>query len=83
MKMTTVEKVGSLILQLKKKNITEADLKPDAHLVKDLKMDSLDLTELLVLAEEAFFVKIPTADIRKLSTIAICAEYIEKLQAKK
>ena len=48
--MTTLEKVRAVILKMKKKNITEADLKPEALLVGDLKLDSIDMAEMLVLA---------------------------------
>ena len=43
--MTTLEKVRAVILKMKKKNITEADLKPEARVVEDLKMDSIDMAK--------------------------------------
>ena len=70
MQMTTLEKVRAVILKLKKKNITEADLKPEARMVEDLKLDSIDMAELLVLTEEAFGLKISDDDVKKMSTIA-------------
>ena len=68
--MTTLEKVRAVILKMKKKNISEADLKPEARLVEDLKLDSIDMAELLVLTEEAFGLKISDDDVKKMSTIA-------------
>ncbi|OPY65553.1 MAG: Acyl carrier protein [Syntrophorhabdaceae bacterium PtaU1.Bin034] len=79
--MTTVEKVCELILKLKKKDIAAVDLKPEAHLVDDLNLDSLDQTELLVLAEDAFAIKVPLEDAEKLTTINAVAAYFDKLGA--
>ena len=80
--MTTLEKVRAVILKMKKKNITEADLKPEAQLVEDLKLDSIDMAELLVLAEEAFGIKIPDADMSKMTTIAASVAYLDQRLAK-
>jgi len=82
MNMTTLEKVKAIILKLKKKNITEADLKPEASMVENLKLDSLDYTELLVLAEEAFAIKIPQEDAKEMTTIASAVAYLDKRIAK-
>ena len=76
--MTTFEKVCELILKLKKKNITAGDLKPETLLVNELKMDSLDFSELLVMAEAAFSVKLMHEDLGKLQTIASLVDYVDK-----
>ena len=80
--MTTLEKVRAVILKMKKKNIAEADLKPEAQLVEDLKLDSIDIAELLVLAEEAFGIKISDADMGKMTTIAAAVAYLDQRLAK-
>lgn len=80
--MTTLEKVKELILKLKKKNITEADLKPEALMVENLKLDSLDYTELLVLVEEAFAIEIPQEAVKEMTTIASAVAYLDKRIAK-
>ncbi len=80
--MTTLEKVRAVILKMKKKNIAEADLKPEAQLVEDLKLDSIDMAELLVLAEEAFGIKISDADMGKMTTIAAAVAYLDQRLAK-
>jgi acyl carrier protein len=79
--MTTMEIVCSLVLKLKKKGISQADLKPGARLVEDLGLDSLDLAELLVLAEDAFSIQIPLDNARELTTVGAAAEYFEKRAA--
>jgi acyl carrier protein len=76
--MTTMEKVCDIILRIKKKHISAADLKPEASLVDDLKLDSLDLAELLVLAEDTFSIQIPMDDAVKLTTIGAAVEYFDK-----
>lgn len=76
--MATIDKVRELILKLKKKNITKEDLKAEALLVQDLHLDSLDFSELLVLAETAFSMEIEPDHLKEITTIASVAEYIDK-----
>ena len=80
--MTTLEKVRAVILKMKKKNISEADLKPEARLVEDLKLDSIDMAEMLVLAEDAFGLKISDDEVKSMKTIACAVEYLDKRLAK-
>ena len=80
--MTTLEKVRAVILKLKKKNITEAALKPEARMVEDLKLDSIDMAELLVLTEEAFALKISDDDVKKMTTIAAAVAFLDERLAK-
>lgn len=77
--MATIEKVREIILKLKKKDISAADLKPEARLVDDLGLDSLDHAELLVLAEDAFSTKVPLEDLTKLTTVGAIAKYFDQL----
>ncbi len=79
--MNTLEKVRAVILKLKKKNIAEADLKIESRLVDDLGLDSLDLMELLVHAEEMFSIKINPDDVTELTTIGAAVVYFDKRQA--
>lgn len=78
MSMTTMEKVCEIILKLKKKSISRAALKPEALLVDDLMLDSLDFAEMLVLAEDAFSIEIPLDDAVNLTTIGAAVEYFDK-----
>lgn len=81
--MTTLDKVCGLILKLKKKHITAASLTPGARLVDDLMLDSLDMAELLVLAEDEFNIKIPLDDAPKMMTIGAAVEYFDAHLAQK
>ncbi len=75
--MTTMEKVCELIMKARKNKVSMDQLKPDALLVEDLGFDSLDMTELLVLAEDAFSLEIPVEDALKPRTIGEVSDYIE------
>ena len=77
--MTTTEKVNKIILDLKKGKVTEAMLQPSAELVKDLHMDSLDMAELLVMAEDEFQVKISLEKVGDLKTLSDAVQYIDSL----
>lgn len=81
--MTTLEKVRTVILKLKKKGITVDNLKPETRLVEDLGLDSLDLMELLVHAEEMFSIKINPDDMSTMKTIGAAVKYFDRCSAKK
>ncbi|MDT8903950.1 acyl carrier protein [Anaeroselena agilis] len=76
--MSTLEKLGQIILKFKKGKVAPEALKATANLVSDLDLDSIDRTELLVLAEDAFNLKISDADAFKMKTLGDVAEYIDK-----
>ena len=80
--MATIDQVRTILLKLKKKNITAADLTPEARLVQDLKLDSLDLAELLVLAEEFLSADVTHDDLKQLTTIASVVEFFDERAAK-
>lgn len=61
--------------------ILPSQITPDANLVKDLGVDSLDYAELVLEFEQAFDIKIPDQDAEKLQTISDAVRYIEEKQA--
>ncbi len=75
--MTTMEKVCELIMKARKNKVSMDQLKPEALLVEDLGFDSLSMTELLVLAEDAFSLEIPVTDALKQRTLGEVSDYIE------
>jgi acyl carrier protein len=79
--MSTIEKLREIILKLRKKSISAADLTPDALFVQTLGFDSQDFTELLVMAEEAFHISIDMKEVAQLTTIAAAVEFIDKKKA--
>ena len=80
--MATIDQVRELILKLKKRNITAADITPEARLVQDLKLDSLDMAELLVLTEEILSADVTHDDLKQLTTIASVVEFFDQHPAK-
>lgn len=81
--MEDVSKRVAKIL-IEKLGIAESEITPDANLVKDLGIDSLDYAEIVMDFEQTFDIKIPDDDAEKLSTIGSAVKYIEtKLKDKK
>lgn len=82
-RMQDVSKRVAQIL-IEKLGIAESEITPDANLVKDLGIDSLDYAEIVMDFEQTFDIKIPDDDAEKLSTIGNAVKYIEsKLKDKK
>ncbi len=76
--MTTMEKVCNIIMKLKKKDLSREDLQPEALLVEQLKFDSLDISELLVLTEDEFGIEVNPDDLRSLTDISSVVVYLDK-----
>ena len=76
--MTTSEQVCELILKIKKGKLSQDDLKPNANLRDDLELDSLDLSELLVLSEDAFKISINHEEAQKVNTLAEIVACLDK-----
>lgn len=74
--MQDVSKRVAQIL-IEKLGISESEITPDANLVKDLGIDSLDYAEIVMDFEQTFDIKIPDDDAEKLSTIGNAVKYIE------
>lgn len=54
------------------------DIKPEAELVNDLGINSLELADMVLLCEERFGIEIKDDDIHKFLTVADVAKYIEE-----
>ena len=54
-------------------------LVPEADLMKDLEMDSLDSVDLIAAMEKTFKVKCPEQEARKLRTMGEIYVFVEKL----
>lgn len=59
-------------------SVNPDDVTPDAELVSDLGINSIELTDLLLLCEEKFNIKLDDEDARKLLTVDDVVKYIEK-----
>lgn len=61
--------------------VNEADIKPEAELVNDLGINSLELADLIMLCEEKFHIEISEDDIQNFLTVADVVAFIEKQTA--
>lgn len=64
-------------------SVNEADIKPEAELVNDLGINSLELADLVLLCEEKFGIEISDDEVREFLTVGDVAEYLEKATANK
>lgn len=70
------EKVARILIE--KLGIAESEINPEANLIKDLGIDSLDYAEIVMDFEQTFDIRIPDDDAEKLSTIGAAVKYIEE-----
>ncbi|CAL4321673.1 acyl carrier protein [Buchnera aphidicola] len=68
-----IKKIISKIIETKDKKITSK-----THLIHDLKIDSLDIIEMIMAIEEKFNIEIPDEEIENFQTIQSIIEYIQK-----
>ncbi len=59
-------------------NIDASQVTPEAKLVKDLGVDSLDIVELIMALEERFGIEIPDEQAEKIVNVGDVMRYIEK-----
>ena len=64
-------------------SVNEADIKPEAELVNDLGINSLELADLVLLCEDRFGIEISDDEVREFLTVGDVAEYLEKATADK
>ena len=62
-------------------SVNADDIKPEAELVNDLGINSLELAELALRCDEEFGVEIEDEDIHRLITVGDVANYIEEKTA--
>lgn len=62
-------------------DVDEELITADAEFVNDLKLNSLELADLVVLCEDKFEVEIEEQDIHSLITVGDLVEYLERKQA--
>ncbi len=62
-------------------DVDEALITADAEFVNDLKLNSLELADLVVLCEDKYEVEIEEQDIHTLITVGDLVDYLERKQA--
>ncbi|ADY57305.1 Acyl carrier protein [Syntrophobotulus glycolicus DSM 8271] len=65
-----------------KMNIEEQKITLKSAFKNDLKVDSLDIFEIILELEERFSVEIPTEDLEDIQTVRDLVEYLEKRKEK-
>ena len=60
--------------------IDEAAITPDAHLIDDLQLTSLDIMDIAMYIEEEFGVVLEEEDLAEISTVQSFMELLEKQQ---
>lgn len=80
--MTTLQKVGEIIVKVKRNAIAASAIKPESRLREDLDLDSIALVEAVVLLEEAFKVNVSQQDVVLLKTVADVVAYVDGITAK-
>ena len=75
------KKVEEILVE--KLGIASTEVTPDANLIKDLGIDSLDYAELVMEFEQTFDIRIPDNDAELLGTVNQAVNYInDKIVAK-
>ena len=64
-------------------SVNEADVKPEAELVNDLGINSLELADLVLLCEEKFGIEISDDEVREFLTVGDVVDYLEQATAEK
>ena len=60
-------------------SVRPEDVSPEAELISDLGINSLELADLILLCEEKFGIEIKDDDTRKFITVGDVVEYLESL----
>jgi len=68
-------------MKVKKGKLTQDQLKPEAKLINDLDLDSLDVSELLVFTEEAFNISINIEKAQEVKTLAEMVAFVDAYRA--
>ncbi len=75
--MTTTEQVYEVVKKIGKGRLAQVELTPVMTLREELQLDSLDISELLVLTEDTFKIRVNPDDVANIDTLAGMIAYIE------
>ncbi len=76
----TYESVKKILVD--KIGLAPTEITPDANLVRDLGIDSLDYAEIVMEFEQTFNIQIPDTDAELLQTVSQAVDYINQKIAK-
>jgi acyl carrier protein len=69
------EKIKDLLVE--QMGLDAGSITPDAKLIADLKLNSLELAEFILICEEEFGITIEDEDLRKMVAVKDIANYID------
>ncbi len=75
-KKEIIEKVNLFLIE--DIEIEEDLIKPEAHIIHDLGIDSLDIVDIIVLVEDSFGLKLKGEDFKDVSTLAAFYDFVEE-----
>lgn len=70
------EKVKKILIE--DLQVPEADITPEAELISDLGINSLELADLILMCEEKFNIEIKDDDIHKFITVGDVVNYLKE-----
>lgn len=70
------EKVKKLLVD--ELSVKEEDITPDAELINDLGINSLEIADLVLLCEEKFDIEITDDDVHKFITVNDVVKYLDE-----
>ncbi len=73
--MDVKQKITDILVE--KLGIAPTEVTPEANLIKDLGIDSLDYAELIMEFEQEFNIRIPDNDAEQLQTVSEIVKYVE------
>jgi len=68
-------------LLVEQMGLDSASITPDAKLIADLRLNSLELAEFILVCEEEFGIIINDSELRRLVVVGDIAAYVEKHKA--
>ena len=76
---STIQQITDILVD--KLGISSTEVTPDANLIKDLGIDSLDYAEIVMEFEQVFDIKIPDTDAELFETVKDAVNYIDEKKA--
>jgi len=75
-----VSSVAEIVIEViaEKMGVPKEDVKPEAHLVNDLNVDSLDQADIVMELEEKFDMSVSEEEAAKIRTVGDIIKYIEQ-----
>ncbi len=70
-----IDKIKEIIME--QLNVTEDQITPETHLMKDLEADSLDAVEIIMAIENEFDIEVPDEDAEKFQSVGDIIKYVE------